>query len=109
MIGGDFTSYNGTTRNHVARLNADGSLDTTFDPSNILSGPVYSLAMPPSAVFNITVSANGRHSNENDQASGENLGKVTAGMLTVTIISSPCPMKCASFMATPMRWPATAF
>ena len=32
LIGGDFTSYNGTTRNHIARLNSDGSLDPTFDP-----------------------------------------------------------------------------
>lgn len=32
IIGGDFTSYNGTTRNSIARLNLDGSLDTTFDP-----------------------------------------------------------------------------
>jgi uncharacterized delta-60 repeat protein len=37
VIGG-FTSFNGTTRNRVARLNSDGTLDTTFDvgagPSN---------------------------------------------------------------------------
>jgi uncharacterized delta-60 repeat protein len=30
LIGGDFTSFNGTSRNRVARLNADGTLDTTF-------------------------------------------------------------------------------
>jgi uncharacterized delta-60 repeat protein len=28
---GDFTSFNGTSRVRVARLNADGTLDTTFD------------------------------------------------------------------------------
>lgn len=33
LIGGDFTSYNGTSRNGVARLNANGSLDNTFNPS----------------------------------------------------------------------------
>ena len=32
LIGGDFTSYNGTARNYIARLNADGSLDTDFNP-----------------------------------------------------------------------------
>lgn len=32
IIGGFFTSYNGTARNHIARLNTDGSLDTSFDP-----------------------------------------------------------------------------
>jgi uncharacterized delta-60 repeat protein len=32
IIGGEFTSYNGTTRNYIARINTDGSLDTAFDP-----------------------------------------------------------------------------
>ena len=30
LIGGIFTSYNGTTMNRLARLNSDGTLDTTF-------------------------------------------------------------------------------
>jgi uncharacterized delta-60 repeat protein len=30
LIGGDFTTYNGTSRGHVARLNSDGSLDSGF-------------------------------------------------------------------------------
>ncbi|HWP56000.1 MAG TPA: hypothetical protein VN476_17850, partial [Pyrinomonadaceae bacterium] len=30
LIGGDFTSFNGTSRNRFARLNSDGTLDTTF-------------------------------------------------------------------------------
>ena len=30
FIGGEFTQFNGVTRNRIARLNADGSLDTTF-------------------------------------------------------------------------------
>lgn len=33
VIGGFFISYNGTTRNRIARINADGSLDTAFAPS----------------------------------------------------------------------------
>ena len=32
VIGGDFTSVNGVNINRIARLNSDGSLDTTFDP-----------------------------------------------------------------------------
>jgi uncharacterized delta-60 repeat protein len=36
LLGGDFIRVNQVERNHVARLNADGSLDTTFDPG---SGP----------------------------------------------------------------------
>lgn len=33
LVGGEFTSYNGTGRRYIARLNADGSLDTSFAPS----------------------------------------------------------------------------
>jgi uncharacterized delta-60 repeat protein len=32
VISGDFTSVNGTAMNRFARLNSDGSLDTTFAP-----------------------------------------------------------------------------
>lgn len=34
LIGGDFTSYNGVARNRIARLNSDGSLDTSFNPGS---------------------------------------------------------------------------
>jgi len=49
VIGGEFTAVqaNGaaapTTRNHIARLNADGSLDATFDPNT--DRPVLSLGI----------------------------------------------------------------
>lgn len=33
IIAGDFTSVNGQPRNNIARLNADGSLDASFDPN----------------------------------------------------------------------------
>jgi uncharacterized delta-60 repeat protein len=33
VIGGYFTAYNGVTRNKLARINQDGSLDTTFTPN----------------------------------------------------------------------------
>jgi len=48
LIGGDFTTLNnGTiTRNYIARLNPDGSVDTTFDPD--ANGTVYSIAVQPS-------------------------------------------------------------
>jgi len=32
VVGGRFTTLGGQTRNYIARLNADGTLDTTFDP-----------------------------------------------------------------------------
>lgn len=40
LIGGDFTSFNGTNLNRIARLNADGSLDNTFVPGFGADGPV---------------------------------------------------------------------
>ncbi len=33
IIGGKFTSYNGIPVNRIARINTDGSLDTSFNPS----------------------------------------------------------------------------
>jgi hypothetical protein len=47
LIGGDFTSYNGTPRNRVARLNADGSLDMSFNPGTGANSTVYALAVQP--------------------------------------------------------------
>jgi uncharacterized delta-60 repeat protein len=41
LIGGDFSSYNGSLVNHVARLNNDGSLDSSFNTPPGASGTVY--------------------------------------------------------------------
>ena len=41
LIGGRFTTYDGVTRSGVARLNADGSLDTSFNPGTGTVGSVY--------------------------------------------------------------------
>jgi uncharacterized delta-60 repeat protein len=38
LIGGEFTSVDGTVRNHIARLNANGTLDSTFDPGSGTGG-----------------------------------------------------------------------
>src|SRR4051812_25619468 len=50
LIGGGFTSLspNGgpaVTRNHIARLNADGTLDSTFDSQGQTFGAIYSIAL----------------------------------------------------------------
>jgi hypothetical protein len=37
LIGGDFTNVNGVALNHIARLNADGSLDATFTTNGVNS------------------------------------------------------------------------
>ncbi|MFY8035065.1 MAG: T9SS type A sorting domain-containing protein, partial [Flexibacteraceae bacterium] len=45
LIGGNFTSYNGNRRNFIARLNADGSLDTTFNIGNGANSTVSTIAV----------------------------------------------------------------
>ena len=45
VIGGIFDAVNGTTRGNIAQLNADGSVDTTFDPGTGTNGKVYSVAV----------------------------------------------------------------
>ncbi|MEI9961770.1 MAG: Calx-beta domain-containing protein [Limisphaerales bacterium] len=41
LIGGAFTSYSGTTRNGIARINRSGSLDNTFNPGLGADGIVW--------------------------------------------------------------------
>ena len=43
LIGGEFTMVQGVVRNRIARLNADGTLDTGFNPNS--SGPICSIAI----------------------------------------------------------------
>ena len=44
VMGGLFTSVAGVPRNYVARLNFDGTLDTSFNPGNGADGFIYALA-----------------------------------------------------------------
>lgn len=45
LIGGDFTSVLGVARNRVARLNADGTLDTAFNSGAGANQTVFSIAV----------------------------------------------------------------
>ena len=45
LVGGYFTAFNGTPRANIARLNADGTLDTTFNPGSGFDSSVGSLAV----------------------------------------------------------------
>jgi uncharacterized delta-60 repeat protein len=40
LIGGQFTTFNGVSRNGIARLNVDGSLDNSFNPGTGLDGGI---------------------------------------------------------------------
>ena len=46
LVGGSFASYDGERRERVARLNGDGSLDTTFMPGGVgASGTTHGLSV----------------------------------------------------------------
>ena len=47
LIGGGFTDINGSASNHIARLNADGSLDQTFNQCKGANNTVYAIALQP--------------------------------------------------------------
>ncbi|HTR40225.1 MAG TPA: Calx-beta domain-containing protein, partial [Pseudomonadales bacterium] len=45
IIAGDFTAFNNKLQSYVARINPDGSLDTSFTPA--VNGPVESVVLQP--------------------------------------------------------------
>jgi len=47
LIGGDFTVFNGVTQNRIARLNADGTLDTGFNIGTGFDDSVNAIAIQP--------------------------------------------------------------
>src|SRR5439155_23409830 len=47
LIGGSFTNVNGTPRPRIARLNADGSLDPTFNAGTGADARVSAIAVQP--------------------------------------------------------------
>src|SRR5260370_308126 len=49
IIGGSFTSVNGFSRNNLARLNADGSLDPSWNPN--AQGFVYAVAVSGADIY----------------------------------------------------------
>jgi uncharacterized delta-60 repeat protein len=47
LVGGDFTTFAGQGRGRIARLNPNGSLDTTFAPGSGLNGSVLAMLIQP--------------------------------------------------------------
>ena len=47
IVGGNFTNYNGVARNCIARLNTDGSLDTSFNIGSGVNSWVRSIMIQP--------------------------------------------------------------
>ena len=47
LVAGDFTTFNGVARVRITRINADGSLDESFDPVSGANGSIRALALQP--------------------------------------------------------------
>ncbi len=45
LIAGYFTSYNGVGRNYIARLNSNGSLDTSFNPGTGANADIWAMTL----------------------------------------------------------------
>jgi uncharacterized delta-60 repeat protein len=56
LVDGFFTTFNGTNCGHIARLNANGSLDNSFNPGTGVDGIVDSIALQPDG--NILIGGN---------------------------------------------------
>ncbi|MGB0581508.1 MAG: Calx-beta domain-containing protein, partial [Limisphaerales bacterium] len=48
VVAGDFTTFNGESRNRIVRLNTDGSVDFSFDPGSGFNNTVFTLDMDSS-------------------------------------------------------------
>jgi uncharacterized delta-60 repeat protein len=59
-VGGSFTTYQGAARNRIARLNPDGSLETTFAIGTGFNGLVYSFALAADGSGDLYVGGNFR-------------------------------------------------
>ena len=91
-IGGDFTHYNNHAASYAARLNSDGSLDSTYKVGNSINGPVYSIAIGGASTLNISNNTAGGQAEQVDQYT---LGAGNSGSITVTydMLSIPDDMK----------------
>lgn len=47
IIGGNFTHYAGVARNRIARINANGTIDATFNPGSGVNNVIYSINIQP--------------------------------------------------------------
>lgn len=60
LIGGNFAIVGGQARGGIARLNSNGSLDSSFDPGTGITYPIGNFGDFPGRVYSIAVQADGR-------------------------------------------------
>lgn len=58
IIGGDFTLFNGISAKYAARLNGDGTVDSSYSTGSALNGPVYALGPAPGITINVAGTSN---------------------------------------------------
>ncbi|MCX6902479.1 MAG: hypothetical protein NTW03_03140 [Verrucomicrobia bacterium] len=105
LIGGDFSTYGGKSRNHVARLNSNGAVDLFFDPGTGPNSVVRALVVQPDTAVIIggdftSVNSIARnhiarlHGDENSNLIGVNFALATytvaedAGSALITVVRS---------------------
>jgi uncharacterized delta-60 repeat protein len=102
LIGGEFTTYNGIIKNKIARLNPDGTLDSTFNPGNGANGTIRAIAIKNDGKILIGGSFtayNGTGRNRIARLLG--IGN-TAAYVSIAITSgSNCPGQPVTFTASP--------
>ena len=98
VIGGSFNTADGITRNNIARLMTDGSLDTSFNPGTGADGPVYAIAetfingvrmLYAGGSFNNIC---GGTSPNFARLTGQTVGGVNSGVLDSSLPPAPAPM-----------------
>ena len=88
LVGGEFTSINGTARNRIARLNSDGSLDTTFDPGSGANGTVFAIATTPYPYYSSGIIIGGDFTSYNGTDRGRVALLSTSGSLNTSYLNS---------------------
>jgi uncharacterized delta-60 repeat protein len=82
LVVGDFSAIDGTPRGRIARLNADGSVDSSFDPGSGANATVYTLLLLP----NDNLLIGGAFSSVSGQPRG-GLARIFAGDSSVLQVS----------------------
>ncbi|MDQ7960901.1 T9SS type A sorting domain-containing protein [Flavobacterium lindanitolerans] len=90
IVGGWFTNYNGHARNRIVRLNADGSLDTSFNIGTGFNDAIKEIALQPDGKILATgffTSYNGQTQNRIARLNTD--GTLDASFNSGTAFSSP--------------------
>ena len=88
LVGGEFTSIDGTARNRIARLNSDGSLDTTFKPGSGANGTVFAIATTSYSYYSSGIIIGGDFTSYNGTDRGRVALLSTSGSLNTSYLNS---------------------